>query len=81
MSDQGAALQQRINRIAADLAASTGKPLRFWLEETARMIARDAAWAIRDTPGGEELVILGAGEAEALQADSTRVPDATDRAR
>ncbi|HET9484868.1 MAG TPA: hypothetical protein VFO79_12995 [Xanthomonadales bacterium] len=58
MSDQGAALQQRINRIAADLAASTGKPLRFWLEETARMIARDAPWTIRDTPGGEEVVIL-----------------------
>ena len=58
MSDQGAALQERINRIAADLAASTGKPLRFWLEETARMVARSERWTIRETASGEVLEIL-----------------------
>ena len=58
MSDQAAALQERINRIAADLAASTGKPLRFWLEETARMVARSERWTIRETAAGDVLEIL-----------------------
>lgn len=65
MSEERRVLQRRINRIAADLAESTGRPLRFWLEETARMLARDATWMIRpDEEGVDELVLLDApGEA------------------
>ena len=65
MSEERRVLQRRINRIATDLAESTGRPLRFWLEETARMLARDATWMIRpDDDGIDELVLLdGPGEA------------------
>ena len=59
MSEERRVLQRRINRIGADLAESTGRPLRFWLEETARMLARDATWMIRpDDDGIDELVLL-----------------------
>ena len=52
-------LEQRIQRIAADLADSTGKPLRFWLEETARMLARERRWEIHPTPEGDVVVVFG----------------------
>jgi len=51
------ALQERINRIGADLSVSTGKPLRFWLEETARMIAGTRRWTITEADHGPRLVI------------------------
>ena len=57
MSEQE--LEQRIQRIAVDLAESTGKPLRFWLEETARMLARERRWEIHATPQGDVVVVLG----------------------
>jgi hypothetical protein len=52
-------LEQRIQRIAVDLAGSTGKPLRFWLEETARMLARERRWEIHPTPEGDVVVVFG----------------------
>lgn len=32
------ALEARVNRIAHDLARDTGKPVRHWLEQAARML-------------------------------------------
>lgn len=58
MNDRGVALQERINRIAADLSVSTGKPLQFWLEETARMLAGDRRWTITDAGEGPRLEIV-----------------------
>jgi hypothetical protein len=52
-------LEERIQRIAVDLAGSTGKPLRFWLEETARMLARERRWEIHPTPQGDVVVVFG----------------------
>ena len=58
MNDRGVALQERINRIAADLSVSTGKPLRFWLEETARMLAGGRRWTITDAGQGPRVEIV-----------------------
>jgi hypothetical protein len=49
-------LEQRIMRIARDLAAETGKPLRGWIEETALILA-GRAWRIEETPGGPVVVV------------------------
>lgn len=57
MDERGVALQARINRIAEDLSVSTGKPLRFWLEETARMIAGTRRWTITEAEHGARLDI------------------------
>ena len=65
-------LEPRIQRIAADLADSTGKPLRFWLEETARMLARERHWEIRPTPEGDVVVVHG----ERTQAAAGQDPSA-----
>ena len=49
-------LERRIMRIANDLAVETGKPLRHWIEETARILA-GRAWRIEDTPAGPVVVV------------------------
>ncbi|HVF33746.1 MAG TPA: hypothetical protein VND91_00300 [Candidatus Saccharimonadia bacterium] len=74
MNEHGVALQERINRIAADLSASTGKPLSFWLEETARMIAGDRRWKITEAEQGPRLEIEEAGDAQAAP-DASAVSD------
>ena len=35
------ALEARVNRIARDLARETGKPVRHWLEQAARMLGTE----------------------------------------
>lgn len=49
-------LEERIMRIARDLAAETGRPLRDWIAETARLLAGHA-WRIEDTPDGPVVVV------------------------
>ena len=53
---QATELERRIMRIARDLAAETGKPLRGWIEETALILA-GRAWRIEETPTGPVVVV------------------------
>ena len=53
---QATELEQRIMRIARDLAAETGKPLHHWIGETANILA-GRAWRIEETPGGPVVVV------------------------
>jgi hypothetical protein len=51
------ALEQRIHRIAADLAHDTGKPLEFWLVEVAKITTMGGSWRLLHTPEGPRLVV------------------------
>jgi hypothetical protein len=50
-------LEERINRIAADLAEETGRPLQEWLVTVSRLLAPSLRYAIREIDGMHVYVI------------------------
>jgi hypothetical protein len=45
------ALEARVNRVARELASDTGKPVRYWLEQAARMLCEGTEHAIVEVEG------------------------------
>lgn len=45
------ALEARINRVARDLARDTGKPVRYWLDQAARMLCVGSEHTVVEVEG------------------------------
>ena len=52
-----AELEDRVNRIALDLAVETGKPVEEWIVDVARLLAPSLRYGIRPVDGGHRYVI------------------------
>ena len=50
-------IEERVNRIARDLAAETGQPLEGWLVDVSRLLAPSLRYAIREVDGEPVYVI------------------------
>ena len=50
-------IEERVNRIARDLAEETGQPLQEWLVSVSRLLAPSLRYAIREVDGAHVYVI------------------------